>query len=53
MLELHVCSWLAVLSRPNQAMQLAASKPPVYAWSVCRMLRSMQRGLEPADLVSR
>ncbi len=42
--------------RPNQAMQLTASKPAVYAWSVCRrnrMLRSMHTGLAAADLVSR
>ncbi len=40
----------------NQAMQLTASKPVVYAWSVCRrrsMLRDMHRGLAAADLVSR
>ena len=40
----------------NQAMQLTASKPDVYAWSVCRrerMLRGMHRGLAAADLVSR
>ena len=40
----------------NQAMQLTASKPGVYAWSVCRrehMLRFMHRGLAAADLVSR
>lgn len=38
----------------NQAMQLTASKPVVYAWSVCRrerMLRGMRRGLAAADLV--
>ena len=42
--------------RPNQAMQLTASKPDVHAWSVCRrkrMLRGMHRGLAAADLVSR
>jgi hypothetical protein len=42
--------------RPNQAMQLTASKPAVYASRVCRharMLRSMHRGLAAADLVSR
>ena len=42
--------------RPNQAMQLTASKPDVQAWSVCRrhrMLRGMHRGLAAADLVSR
>ena len=41
---------------PNQAMQLTASKPAVYAWSVChreRMLRGMHSGLAAADLVSR
>jgi hypothetical protein len=40
----------------NQAMQLTASKPAVYPWSVCRrsrMLRFMHRGLAAADLVSR
>ena len=39
-----------------QAMQLTASNPAVYAWSVCRrtrMLRGMYRGLAAADLVSR
>ena len=61
---MHCCSCSA-LSRPsccsraktpNQAMQLTASKPAVYAWSVCRrerMLRFMHRGLAAADLVSR
>ncbi len=42
--------------RSNQAMQLTASKPAIYAGGVCRrerMLRSMHRGLAPADLVSR
>jgi hypothetical protein len=42
--------------RSNQAMQLTASKPVVYAGSVCRrerMLRLMHRGLAAADLVSR
>ena len=42
--------------RPNQAMQLTASKPDVYGWSVCRrerMLRGMRRGLAAADLVAR
>ncbi len=41
---------------PNQAMQLTASKPDVYVWSVCRrerMLRALRRGLAAADLVSR
>ena len=36
---------------PNQAMQLTASKPDVYAWGVCRrkrMLRGMRRGLAAA-----
>jgi hypothetical protein len=40
----------------NQAMQLTASKPAVYACGVCRrasMLRGMHRGLAAADLVSR
>ena len=43
-------------TRPNQAMQLTASKLAVYAWGVCRrqrMLRGMHRGLAAADLVSR
>ena len=43
-------------NKPNQAMQLTASKPDVHAWSVCRrerMLRFMHRGLAAADLVSR
>ena len=42
--------------RPNQAMQLTASKPDVYAGRVCRrerILRGMRRGLAAADLVSR
>jgi hypothetical protein len=42
--------------RPNQAMQLTASKRDVHAWSVCRrerMLRGMHGGLAAADLVSR
>ena len=42
--------------RPNQAMQLTASKPAVYPSRVCRrerMLRGMHRGLAAADLVSR
>jgi hypothetical protein len=42
--------------RPNQAMQLTASKPDVYAWGLCRrkrMLRGMRSGLAAADLVSR
>ena len=40
----------------NQAMQLTASKPDIYASGVCRqtrMLRGMHRGLAAADLVSR
>ena len=40
----------------NQAMQLTASKPDVYASRASRrasMLRSMHRGLAAADLVSR
>ena len=40
----------------NQAMQLTASKPAVYAWSVCRrerIVRGMRRGLAAADLLSR
>ena len=40
----------------NQAMQLTASKPAVYALGVCRrerMLRFMHRGLAAADLVAR
>jgi hypothetical protein len=42
--------------RPNQAMQLTASKPAIYAFRGCRrvsMLRGMHRGLAAADLVSR
>jgi hypothetical protein len=42
--------------RPNQATQLTASKPAIYAWSVCHrecVLRGMHRGLAVADLVSR
>ena len=41
---------------PNQAMQLTASKPAIYAGGVCHrehMLRGMRRGLAAADLVSR
>ena len=41
---------------PNQAMQLTASKPAVYASCGCRrdsILRGMHRGLAAADLVSR
>ena len=40
----------------NQAMQLTASKPGVYAGGVChgeRMLRGMHIGLAAADLMSR
>ncbi len=40
----------------NQAMQLTASKPAIYAVGVCRrerMLRGMHSGLAAADLVSR
>ncbi len=40
----------------NQAMQLTASKPAIYAGGIChraRMLRRMHRGLAAADLVSR
>ena len=40
----------------NQAMQLTASKPVVYAFSGCHrasMLRGMHSGLAAADLVSR
>ncbi|MCA1660249.1 MAG: hypothetical protein LC642_06910 [Verrucomicrobiaceae bacterium] len=44
-------------SKPsNQAMQLTASTPAVYAGDVCRrerMLRGTHRGLAVADLVSR
>jgi peptidoglycan/LPS O-acetylase OafA/YrhL len=46
----------AMRTPPNQAMQLTASKPAIYASSVCRqcgMLRSMHGGLAAADLVSR
>ncbi len=45
-----------VSDRPNQAMQLTASKPVVYAGGVChreRMLRGMHSGLAAADLGSR
>ena len=40
----------------NQAMQLTASKPAIYAGGVCPrelMLRGMRIGLAAADLVSR
>ena len=42
--------------RPNQAMQLTASKLAIYASRACRrgrMLRGMRRGLAAADLVAR
>ena len=42
--------------RPNQAMQLTASKPAVYAWSICRrerMLRGMRIGRAAAELLPR
>jgi hypothetical protein len=42
--------------KPNQAMQLTASKSAIYASSVCRrasMLRFMHIGLAAADLVAR
>ena len=48
--------WRRPTNASNQAMQLTASKPDLYAWSVCRrerMLRFMHRGLAAADLVSR
>ena len=41
------------LPTSNQAMQLSASKPAVYAWSACRrerMLRFVHRELAAADL---
>ena len=37
-------------------MQLTASKPAIYVWSVChrdRIVRGMHRGLAAADLVAR
>ncbi len=40
----------------NQAMQLTASKPAIYAGGVClreRILRGVHRGLAAADLESR
>jgi hypothetical protein len=40
----------------NQAMQLIASKPDVYAWSLCRrkrILPGMHSGLAAADFVFR
>jgi hypothetical protein len=43
-------------AKPNQAMQLTATKPVVYTSSVCRrerMLRWMHIGLAAADLVAR
>jgi hypothetical protein len=47
---------LAVAQTSNQAMQLTASKPAIYASTACRrggMLRGMRIGLAAADLVSR
>ena len=47
---------LPTFKSSNQAMQLTASKPDVYAFRVCRqrgMLRFMHRGLAAADLVAR
>ena len=47
---------LDVAKKPNQAMQLTASKSVIYTWSVCRrtrMLRGMHRELTAADLVTR
>ncbi len=44
------------VKKPNQAMQLTASKPAIYAVRACRrerMLRRMHSGLAAADLVSR
>jgi hypothetical protein len=44
------------MKRSNQAMQLTASKPAIYASSVrhrASMLRFMHGGLAAADLVSR
>ena len=44
------------MNASNQAMQLTARKPDVYASCVCRrasMLRLMRSGLAAADLVSR
>lgn len=41
---------------PNQAMQLTASKPDVYALSVCHPRFALRRdriGLAAADLVTR
>ncbi len=43
-------------TQPNQAMQLTASKPAIYAVRACRrecILRRMRWGLAAADLVSR
>jgi hypothetical protein len=48
--------WDRRVLRPNQAMQLTASKCAIYASSGCHrvpMLRGMHRGLAAADLVSR
>jgi hypothetical protein len=45
-----------MMTRPNQAMQLTASKPDIRGWSVCRrkrMRRAMHIGLAAAALVSR
>ena len=45
-----------MINRPNQAMQLTASKPAIYAGGFCRrerMVRGMHSGLAAADLVSR
>ena len=42
--------------KPNQAMQLTASKPDVYASGVCHLrfpLRRRHSGLAAADLVTR
>jgi hypothetical protein len=47
---------VCLTKRPNQAMQLTASKPVDCAAGVCRrtsMMRFMHRGLAAADLVSR
>ena len=52
----HGSSTAFISPRPNQAMQLTASKLGVHAWSIChreRILRCMHRGLAAADLVSR
>jgi hypothetical protein len=42
--------------KPNQAMQLTASKSAIYTFRICRrkrILRGMHSGLAAADLVSR